>query len=146
MLFRSEPLTQFKIGKALPLRKGSDAAIFATGAIAEAALIAAEALDRAGYSIGVYSFPTVKPIDRELIIEQMQTARLSVTVEEHNIIGGLGSAVAEVMAEAPAHQAILHRIGVRDTFATVVGSKAFLKKHYGMDAGAIEDAVRKYLD
>lgn len=145
-VLHTEPLTQFEVGKALPLLEGKDAIIFATGAIAEEALIAARELNKAGYSVGVYSFPTVKPIDREFIIEQLQTARLIVTVEEHNIIGGLGSAVAEVMAESPMHQAVLRRIGVRDTFATVVGSKAFLKKTYGMDASSIEAVVRKYFN
>lgn len=145
-ILHTEPLTSFQVGKAYPLLEGKDVVVFATGAVTEEALIAAKSLNKEGYGVGVYSFPTIKPIDRELIKEQAQAVRLIITLEEHNIIGGLGSAVAEIMAETPVHQAMLHRIGVHDTFATVVGSKAFLKKTYEMDAQTIEKIVHKYIN
>lgn len=145
-VLHTDSLTSFQIGKAYPLLEGKDAAIFATGAIIEEALIAARSLNEEGYSIGVYSFPTIKPIDQEFIREQMQTVKLIITLEEHNIIGGLGSAVAEIMAETPVHQATLHRIGIQDTFATIVGSKAFLKKTYGIDAETVKKTVYKYIN
>lgn len=145
-LLHKDARIQFEVGKALPLLEGSNAAIFVTGSIAEEAVAAAIALNTAGYSVGVYSFPTVKPIDRTFIIEQSHTVELIVTVEEHNIIGGLGSAVAEVMAEEPGYKAALRRIGVPDTFAVVVGSRKYLKKTYGLNAESIEKVIRDYVD
>lgn len=140
-LLHKAPLTDFQIGKAYPLTDDGEVSIFATGSIAEDAIKATEMLKEIGISAGVYSFPTVKPIDKELIIEHSKTRRLIVTVEEHNIIGGLGSAVAEVMAEMQGNKAPLCRIGVRDVFATIVGSRPFLKKTYGIDVEAIKNTV-----
>lgn len=140
------PLESFMVGKAIPLLDGSDVSIFVTGSIAEEAMTAAASLNEQGYSVGVYSFPTLKPIDKEFIKEQAETKRLLLTVEEHNIIGGLGSAVAEVLAESTGSRAPLRRIGVPDVFATVVGSRAFLKKTYKMDAAAIEMVIRECIN
>ena len=72
-------------------------------------------------------------------------SRLIVTVEEHNIFGGLGSAVAEVMAETAGTKALLRRVGMRDAFAKVVGSQKFLKKTYHMDADGIVEAIQEGL-
>ena len=80
-----------------------------------------------------------------MILEKAETARLIITLEEHSIIGGLGSAVAEIIAEVPLKQALLHRIGVPDTFATVVGSRSYLKEVYGINALKIESDIRNFL-
>jgi len=142
-LLHEGELKDFAIGRAYQLLAGDEVAVLATGSIAEDAVNAAKTLQKEGIDVGVYSFPTIKPIDKELILAQAKTAKLIVTVEEHNIIGGLGSAVAEIMAEIPQCSAVLYRIGIRDTFAKVVGSRNFLKKTYQIDAEAIATAIRK---
>lgn len=144
-VLHKENLKDFKIGRAIPLLEGRDVCIFVTGSITEEAVAAAEILNSKGYSAGVYSFPTIKPIDKNFILEKAAAVKLIVTVEEHSIIGGLGSAVAEVIAEASQKQATLRRIGVPDTFATVVGSRSYLKKVYGLDTDAIVDIVQRTL-
>lgn len=136
----SAPLETFEVGQAYELVPGQAISIFATGAIAADAVEAAQCLHKSGYDVGVYSVPTLKPIDRETIAHCARQSKLIVTVEEHNIFGGLGSAVAEIMAETPGTRAILRRVGMRDAFAKVVGTQEFLKKTYCMDAdGIIED-------
>lgn len=145
VILHKDDLKKFTIGKAYSLLEGKEVAIFATGSIAEEALNAARILNADGYFIGVYSFPTIKPIDKDLILEKAETARLIITLEEHSIIGGLGSAVAEIIAEVPLKQALLHRIGVPDTFATVVGSRSYLKEVYGINALKIESDIRNFL-
>jgi Transketolase, C-terminal subunit len=130
------------IGKALPLREGNDTAILVAGAIAEEALEAAEILYEQGISCAVYSFPTVKPIDSETIRELAMKVDCIYTLEEHNIVGGFGSAVAEVMAEQPT-KAILNRIGLNDEFSSIVGSQKYLRKQYGMNADIIVGKINK---
>lgn len=144
-LLHKGELENFETGKAYRLVPGDEVIICATGSIAEEAVNAAQTLRKDGIDVGVYSFPTIKPIDKELILTKSISAKLIVTVEEHNVIGGLGSAVAEIIAENPKSVAVLHRIGIHDTFATVVGSRDFLKKTYKIDAMAIEEAIRQII-
>lgn len=144
-VLHGEELKGFTIGEAIPLLEGQDVCIFVTGSIAEKALSAAKYLNDKGYSIGVYSFPTIKPIAKDFILEKASTTKLIVTVEEHSIIGGLGSAVAEIVSEMTQKQAVLRRIGVPDTFATVVGSRPYLKKVYGLDTDSIINIILKDL-
>lgn len=139
------PVETFEVGKAYELIHGKEIVIFATGAIAADAVEAAYCLHKRGYDVGVYSVPTLKPIDRETIVRCARKSRLIVTVEEHNIFGGLGSAVAEVMAETSETRAILRRVGMRDAFAKVVGTQKFLKETYHMDAEGILEVVQKGL-
>lgn len=141
-ILHKNPIQDFKIGKAYQLVMGKDVSIFATGSITEEAVMAARELNSKGYDVGVYSFPTIKPIDKELIMKCANQSRLIITVEEHNIIGGLGSAVAEVLAEMPSRGAILKRIGVQDVFTMIIGDRTFLKKTYHMDMNAIIDIIR----
>lgn len=111
---------RFQVGKAVPVRQGSDIVIIATGIMVAKALEAADLLASQGLSVGVLNMSTIKPLDREAVERAGSQARLVVTAEEHNIIGGLGSAVAEVLAEgryAPrTASAPLLRIGVHDEF------------------------------
>ncbi len=139
------PVRRLEVGKALPLVEGSDIVLCATGSIAGDAYKAAEELRGKGYDAGLYSFPTVKPVDRAFLFERMDTARLIVSVEEHSIIGGLGSAIAEVMAEAGPHKALFKRVGIRDTFTDEIGSREYLKHYYGIDAEGIAAAVLEAL-
>lgn len=136
-------IKDFEIGKAINIVEGDSACIFATGAIAGEAKLAADRLNARGLSTALYSFPTIKPIDIDVIRKCALNYKAIVTVEEHNIIGGFGSAVAEVLSEIKGEHAYQIKIGLNDTFSSIVGSQAYLREHYQMDSKAIEDAVCK---
>lgn len=139
-------LDGFAIGKAVPVRDGKRAVIFSTGAIFDEVGPACELLRAAGHDPAVYTFPTVKPIDRAVIEDCARRFELIVTVEEHNVVGGFGSAVAEVLAELPGAKARLLRIGLNDTYGELVGSQHWLREAYGLSAAKIaqriEDALK----
>ena len=105
---------KFEIGKGAYLSKGTDVTIIATGLLVERTIAAVELLKAEGISASLINMATIKPIDKDIIIDAVKTTGCLVTAEEHNIIGGLGSAVAEVVAEnCPAP---VMRVGVEDTF------------------------------
>lgn len=139
-------IEHFQIGKAIRVHDGEKVAIFSTGAIFEEVQGAYDLLNRQGLSPAVYTFPTVKPIDKDVICACAKDFDLIVTCEEHNIIGGFGSAVAEVMAEMPAKRAYLMRIGMQDMYATQVGNQAYLREQYGMSAKQIAEKIVKALN
>lgn len=136
-----DKIDDFHIGKAIEIQKGSDIAIFSTGAIFDEVTEACEILREAGVMPTVYTFPTVKPIDRGVIEQCAASHRVIVTVEEHNLSGGFGSAVAEVLAELDIPRARLVRVGLNDTYSCIVGSQKYLRGQYGMDAKAIAEVV-----
>jgi len=133
---------KFKIGKAHVFSTGKDATIIGTGLMVAEALKARDILKSEGIDAGVINMSTIKPIDADTTIAAAKQSGAIVTAEEHSIIGGLGSAVAEVLAErAPVP---LVRIGVKDTFGTS-GDQEGLLKHYGMSANDISAAVKEVL-
>ncbi|NYE03853.1 transketolase [Bacillus niacini] len=136
-----EGAIDFKIGKAIKLLEGETVAIFSTGEILEEAKKGATLLNNMGVSTGLFSFPTVKPIDYETIIQSANNVDLIITVEEHNIIGGFGSAVAEVLAGVQGNHAQLIRIGLDDKYSSIVGSQEYLRDCYGISAQQIVDKV-----
>ncbi|WP_169789707.1 transketolase family protein [Actinoplanes subtropicus] len=115
-------------GRGVPLRQGTDVLIIVTGTMSDVALSAAETLAARGIQAGVLHLHTLKPLDRLLIEERAARARLVVTVEEHSIIGGLGSAVAELLAENSA--APLLRVGIDDQFCYGAGTHREMLDHY----------------
>ena len=137
-----ESLTDFQIGKAVLVRPGSRAAIFSTGAVFEEVETACRLLSSSGIYPTVYTFPTVKPLDTEAVLRCAACHELIVTCEEHNILGGFGGAVAEVMAESPAPARLL-RIGMHDQYCTLVGSQTYLREQYGMSG---EKIARRILE
>ncbi len=139
-----ENLENFTIGKAIPVREGTDAAIFFTGGIYEEVALALKILAREGIRPAVYSFPTVAPLDEDLVRRCAENLRLIVTCEEHSIFGGFGSAVAEILAEHPG-KAKLRRIGIRGDYSPVAGDQRYLRKIYGLDGEAIARTVRENL-
>lgn len=141
-----EKIDSFRIGKAIKVHDGEKVAMFSTGAIFEEVMTAFNELVRIGYKPAVYTFPTVKPIDKELIEQVSREFELIVTVEEHNIMGGFGSAVAEVMAEMPKKNARLLRIGLNDEYSVKVGNQKYLRMQYGMDRKAIVKKIRESLN
>ncbi|HIU10652.1 MAG TPA: transketolase family protein [Candidatus Avidehalobacter gallistercoris] len=133
---------QFTIGKGYVLREGSDAVIFACGLMVQEAMYAAEQLAAEGINITVANMATVKPLDTELVIHLAEKCKAVVTAEEHNIIGGLGSAVAEVLSEnCPTP---LLRVGVADSFGQS-GKPAELMAEYNLTAAAIAAKVREVI-
>lgn len=136
-------IDNFQIGKAIKVKDGEKVAIFSTGAIFEEVQGAYDILVEAGYKPVVYTFPTVKPIDKEVIEKCAKDCELIVTCEEHNIVGGFGGAVAEVMAEMKDKKAHLLRIGLNDLYSTRVGNQNYLREQYGMSANHIADRIKE---
>ncbi len=135
-----QSIDNFQIGKAIPVQKGERVAILSTGAIFEEVEIACQKLQQANITPTVYTFPTVKPLDVDAILKCMSEHELIVTCEEHNVVGGFGGAVAEVMAENPS-KAKLMRIGMDDRYCVKVGDQKYLRNEYGMSGDKIASAI-----
>jgi transketolase len=137
----------FQIGKALPMREGTDALILTTGITLNNGLQAAAALAEQGISAAVLHCPTVKPLDAEAILDHAQPVPVVVTIEEHTVIGGLGSAVAELIAEAgfdPGKR--FRRIGLPDQFADAYGSQDSLMERYSITTENLCAVVKELLE
>lgn len=138
-------IKEFEIGKAYKLRDAKDmnkkVAVFSTGAILEETTKACDMLEEQGIAVEQYSFPTVKPMDRTVIEDCANRFDNIFTVEEHNIVGGFGGAVAEVLAECGG-KAKLHRIGIDDFYCIEVGSQAYLREQVGINAEGIVKKVK----
>ena len=137
----------FRIGKAIKIRESEGrgrTAVFSTGAILDDTTDACNELIKEGYGISQYSFPTVKPIDTDVIKNCAKNCDYIVTVEEHNVIGGLGGAVAEVMAEYGG-KARLVRLGLNDQYCVSVGNQNYLREQYGMDKGTIINRIKEMM-
>lgn len=134
-------IENFQIGKAIKVRDGKKIAIFSTGAIFEEVNAAYQVLIENGYDPAVYTFPTVKPIDKDVIEECAREFEVVVTCEEHNIVGGFGSAVAEIMAEMKEKKAYLLRIGLNDEYSIKVGNQNYLREQYRMDSKSIVEKI-----
>lgn len=133
---------QFTIGKSVTLREGTDLTIIATGLVVADALAAAEKLEKQGIHARVIDMHTIKPIDREAIRKAAKETGAIVTAEEHNILGGLGGAVAEVVcADCPVP---VERVGVKDCFGRSGNAQALLEL-YGVSKSAIVSAARTVL-
>ena len=141
-----DKIDDFQIGKAIQVREGKRIAIFSSGAIFEEVQGACDLLLQAGYDPAVYTFPTVKPIDKEVIEQCSKEYEMIVTCEEHNIIGGFGSAVAEVMAEMKEKKAYLVRIGINDVYGIEVGNQSYLREQYGISARKIAARIEEEIN
>lgn len=134
---------RFRLGEAVVLRDGDDVALVATGLMVWEALQAAEELEKQGIRASVIDIHTIKPIDRDAILRAARKTGAVVTAEEHNIIGGLGSAVAEVLAEG--YPVPMERVGVRDVW-TESGPWRELLKKYGLTSLDIVEAARRVIE
>lgn len=132
--------TPFKIGKALVLRDGTDVALIAAGPIVHSCLLAADHLIERGISVRVINSPSVKPLDEDTIERAARECRSIVTCEEHQVMGGLGSAIAEALARS--YPVPIEFIGMQDSFGES-GEPAQLLKKYRMDVPAIVNAVQR---
>lgn len=134
------------VKKLVVLSKGEDINLLASGSVLEEAIAAAELLREKGLSVGVCSVPCIKPLDAETIRTCAVACRLMVTLEEHNLIGGLGGAVAEVLSGISGHHAVLMRCGLEDTYSGIVGSQLYLRKQYGLDGTSVAARILTYLE
>jgi transketolase len=132
----------FELGKARTVREGSDLTLIATGGILGEALEAADRLSDGGIRCRVLSLHTLKPFDHEAVVAAARETGGIVTVEEHTIHGGLGSAVAEACLDAGVMPGAFSRIGLEAGFSSIVGSQQYLRSVYGMDAGSIVERCR----
>ena len=143
MVYEKTP--DFTPGKAILLQDGSDISIFATGNILWNAREAAKILGQTGLSVRLLSMPSVKPIDEEAIHKASRETKAIFSVEEHSIIGGLGGAVAETVAEYKHAKPFFARIGFPDSFCKEVGSQEYLRQAYGLSAQAIAERVQNLI-
>ncbi len=133
---------KFRFGKAVPVCEGDDAVVFATGIMLAAALEAKDILAAEGINISVVNVHTIKPIDKEVVVKYATKTGRVVTAEEHTIVGGLGSAVAEVLSEnAPTK---MKRVGMNDCFGTSAPAGVLLER-YELNASAIVKAVKELM-
>ncbi len=132
----------FQLGKAVTLREGDAATVIAVGPVVPEALRAADLLAERGLAVRVLNMHTIKPIDSAAVLRSAAETPLIVTLEEHTVIGGLGSAVAEVLAEAGAGTR-LKRLGLQDVFAIMSGSRDDFRKRLGICAEAVVEEVLK---
>jgi transketolase len=141
-VINDRPDYKFEIGKGSVVREGKDVSIVATGILVDSALQAAEKLAAEGIDAEVINICTIKPIDRDLIIKSAKKTGKVVTCEEHSVIGGLGSAVCEVLSEeCPVP---VKRVGMQDVFGES-GSAADLIHKYGLDAEGVAASVKEFV-
>ena len=132
----------FQIGKGITLKRGNDLNILATGNMLESAKLAADRLEKEGINASVISMHTIKPLDVDLIEELAYSGEPMFTIEEHSIIGGLGSAVSEVLAELDC-EVPFKRIGLPDEYSHIVGSQQYLRKKFGIDVDNIYKVIKE---
>ncbi|WP_350345095.1 transketolase family protein [Proteinivorax tanatarense] len=138
----NEDSYKFELGKGVVLKEGNDVTIIATGIMVGEALKAAKELKADGVDAEVINIHTIKPLDKELLISSATKTKAVVTAEEHNVMGGLGSAVSEVLSQNQATP--MEMVGVNDTFGESGTPQSLLEK-YGLTADVISDKVRKVI-
>ncbi|MBQ8969974.1 MAG: transketolase family protein [Lachnospiraceae bacterium] len=141
-VFNDEATYKFEMGKGIVLREGSDVTIIATGLTVPESMEAAKLLENDGISAEVINIHTIKPIDEDLIIASAKKTGKVVTAEEHSVIGGLGSAVCDVLSEK--HPTLVKKIGMQDVFGESGSASALIHK-YQLDAEGIYNQVKEFL-
>ena len=131
--------TPFTIGKANVLREGKDVCVFATGILVAEALDAAAMAEKDGIYVTVVNIHTIKPIDREVVVDMAKKHKKLISIEEHSIIGGLGSAISEVLTDE--YPSKLIRLGIKDTFGES-GTVDELMNKYGLTSKALYEAIK----
>jgi transketolase len=136
----------FQLGKAIQVRDGKDLTLVTTGGLLETAVKVAESLHHAGLQARVLSMHTVKPLDADAILAAAHETGAVFTLEEHSVVGGLGSAVAELLAEATEGLGAFKRFGIPSAFSSVVGTQEYLRAHHGLSVESLEAAIRSTLE
>ncbi len=132
----------FKIGKGIVIKHGKDVCLIAAGTMLYMAKLVSEDLQKNGIDVGLISMHTIKPLDKELIQECAKRYKAIFTLEDHNIIGGLGSAVSEVLAETE-YKGAFKRIGIPDRYSSDVGRPDYLLEKFGLDLQSIVSNILK---
>ena len=130
----------FEIGKAVPIGEGTDATVFATGVVVSEAIKAKELLEEEGIHIRVVDMHTIKPIDKEIIVKSAKETKKLISIEDHSVIGGLGSAISEVLTEE--YPCKLVRMGIKDTFGKS-GNAVELLKYFDLTSEKIIEKIKK---
>lgn len=141
-VINDRPDYKFELGKGVTLREGKDLTIVATGLCVSSSLEAAERLAKDGIEAKVINIHTIKPLDEELIIAAAKETKKVVTVEEHSVIGGLGSAVCDCLSQACPTQVV--KIGVNDVYGES-GSAVKLIEKYGLDAAGVYEKIKAFV-
>jgi len=136
----------FQLGKAIRLRDGSDVTLISTGGMLKTASLAADRLSESGISTRVVSMHTLKPLDTDEVMAAATDTRALFTLEEHSVIGGLGSAVAEWLSEADCPKIIFKRLGLPSQFSPHIGSQGYLLKQHNLDDAGVARAIRSVLE
>lgn len=131
----------FRIGEAIVLQEGRDVTLISTGGMLKTTVEVAGRLGAKGFSVRVLSMPTVKPIDNEAIISAIRETSAIFTIEDHHITGGIGSAVAEVIAESGLNDTVFSRFGIKDTASHEIGNQMYLHKIAGLDVDGISNKI-----
>lgn len=143
----NDPANEYQIGRAYVLRQDDQpvVSVIATGSMTGNALLAAQTLSQKGVASEVVHVPTIKPLDQATILSSIGRTKVVVTVEEHQVGGGLGSAIAELVLESDIRPTKFYRIGVNDRFGQS-GTAMNLWRHYQLDAGGIVEQILALLD
>ena len=136
---------KFSVGKGLIIKEGKDITIVATGTMLHTGLEVSKELKNKGISVRLISMHTIKPFDSEAIIDSAKKTKAIFSLEEHSIIGGLGSAVSEVLAENNINT-VFKRLGVSDRFTKEIGDQEYMRKVNGLSIGSIVEVILKSLN
>ncbi len=136
----------FQLGKAIQVRDGKDLTLITTGGLLETAVRVAGSLHHAGLQTRVLSMHTVKPLDADAILAAAHETGAVFTLEEHSVVGGLGGAVAELLAEASEGSIVFKRFGLPSAFSFVVGTQEYLRAQHGLSAEFLAAAIRSTLE
>lgn len=140
-------VTGYDVTKILELRRGKKVAVVATGTVLAEAISAASRLAQDGIEIGVYNCMTLKPFDEEGLVRLAGEYEALVSIEEHNIIGGLGSTIADTLAtRCIERMPRLLRLGLQDVYTSIVGSQQYLRRYYGLSEDDIVARVKSIVD
>ncbi len=139
----TDPNKEFEIGKGIQLRTGNDLSLFATGHMVWESLKACDNLQKEGISIDLINIPTIKPLDKEIILDSVNKTKLVVTAEEHQKLGGLGGSVSQLLSEEM--PTFIEMVAVEDSFGESGKPNELLKK-YKLDSKSIENACKRALE
>jgi transketolase len=136
----------FQLGKAIQVRSGNDLTLVSTGGMLETAGQVAGSLHHAGLQTRVLSMHTVKPLDADAILAAVRETGAVFTLEEHSVVGGLGGAVAELLAEAEEGPLVFRRFGLPSAFSSAIGTQEYLRAHHGLSAKSLASAITSILE
>ncbi len=140
-----QPDIPFRLGQAIPVRNGRDMTLLVCGGLLHAALQASDMLAERGISAAVISVHTLKPLDIQSVLDAVRSTGAIFTIEEHSVIGGLGSAVAEGLLESDARPSVFRRIGLPDVFVSLAGDQDYLRGQYGLTPTGIVKTIERAL-